>query len=421
MNCSLQQRGAATLGITLLLLFIVMLVAGIANRNLIFEQRASANQWRSTQAFEAAEAGLEWAQAMLANDALIGADCKPDATAGNTTFRERLLDIDADTHAFSVRTWNDGGNVATLQAACVRSGDGWDCSCPREGHPLLDDPGATGAHPAFTISFVAVARAGQVQLVATGCDRLAADCLPGAPASETGRSTAHAQVTLGLLPALAAMPTAALTAVGAIDASGAMTLANTDARAGGVTAHAGGPIALAAAALETLPGLPVETSLAERDEMLAALDADHVSALFFSLDAARWQRLPGLQTIACPDDCGAALEDALGAGQRRIRITNGLRIAGPATLGSTERPVLLVVEGPLQLAGGVQIHGAVVHLAAAWDTSGTHDARIAGALIAAGNVIGDGTPTIAYDRAVLDRLHAEAGVLVRVAGSWRDF
>ncbi len=421
MNYSLQQRGAATLGITLLLLFIVMLVAGIANRNLIFEQRASANQWRSTQAFEAAEAGLEWAQAMLASDLLIGADCKPDATAGNTTFRERLLDIDADTHAFSARTWSDGGNVVALQAACVRSGDGWDCSCPREGHPLLDAPGTSGAHPAFTIRFVALARAGQVQLVATGCDRLAADCLPGAPESETGRSTAHAQIALGLLPALASMPTAALTAVGAIDANGAMTLANTDAPSGGVTAHSGGTIALTAATLETLPGVPVETSLAERDEMLATLDADRATVLFLGLTAARWQRLPGLQTITCPDDCRAALEDALGAGQRRIRITNGLQIAGPATFGSAERPILLVVEGPLQLAGGVQIHGAVVQLAAAWDTSGTHDARIVGAVIATGNVIGDGTPAIAYDRAVLDRLHGEAGVLARVAGSWRDF
>ena len=102
MNPAFRQRGAATLGITLLLLFVVMLVAGVANRNLIFEQRASANQWRSTQAFEAAEAGLEWAQAMLASDAAIGDACEPDAAPGNTAFRERFLAYDAETRAFTL-------------------------------------------------------------------------------------------------------------------------------------------------------------------------------------------------------------------------------------------------------------------------------------------------------------------------------
>ena len=160
------------------------------------------------------------------------------------------------------------------------------------------------------------------------------------------------------------------------------------------------------------------------DQLLAAHKANLET--FFGLSHKAFEGVEkivelNLQTITCPDDCRAALEDALGTGQRRIGITNGLQIAGPATLGSPERPILLVVEGPLQLSGGVQIHGAVVHLATAWDTSGTHDARIAGAVIATGNVIGDGTPTITYDRAVLDRLHGEAGVLVRVAGSWRDF
>ena len=44
----------------MVLFFIMSLVAAYASRNLIFEQRTSANNYRSTQAFEAAEAGLEW-------------------------------------------------------------------------------------------------------------------------------------------------------------------------------------------------------------------------------------------------------------------------------------------------------------------------------------------------------------------------
>src|SRR5204863_4630048 len=60
-----RQRGAAALITTLMLFFVMTLVAAFANRNHIFEQRASANQVRATQALEAADAGAEWAIAML--------------------------------------------------------------------------------------------------------------------------------------------------------------------------------------------------------------------------------------------------------------------------------------------------------------------------------------------------------------------
>ncbi len=69
----------------LLLFFIISLVAAYAGRSLIFEQRTSANQYRATQAFEAAEAGLEWALAML-NGGRISATCLPSANAGDKQF-----------------------------------------------------------------------------------------------------------------------------------------------------------------------------------------------------------------------------------------------------------------------------------------------------------------------------------------------
>lgn len=414
-------HGAATLGITLLLLVVVLLVAGFANRNLVFEQRTSANQWRSTQAFEAAEAGLEWAQAMLASDAAIGADCKPDATPGNTAFRERLLAWDADTHAFTPRSWNDGGKLVARQAACVRGADGWACSCPLDAAPALDAPPATGAHPAFAIRFAVADRAGHVRLQATGCDRFARECVAAAGESSAPGSTAHAQVTLALLPALAAVPAAALTARGAIGASGTMTLVNADPRDSGLTAHAGGPIALANATLRTLPDASAESSLAASDPALAAIAGDRVASRFLGVDAVRWQRLPGVQAIECAGDCSAALHAAVAAGHQRIRASGDAQLSGAAGFGTPERPILLVADGSLRIADGARIHGAVVQLAALCDTTGTHDARIDGAFVCAGSVIGDGAPAIVYDRATLARLNAQDGVFVRVAGSWRDF
>ncbi|MBP6778821.1 MAG: fimbrial assembly protein, partial [Piscinibacter sp.] len=91
-----HQRGAAALAVTVLLLFVMALAVGLAHRNLIFEQRSSANQLRSTRAFEAAEAGLAWAQTLLDRGGAIGADCSAaDAVPGDTSFRDRYLAFDA--------------------------------------------------------------------------------------------------------------------------------------------------------------------------------------------------------------------------------------------------------------------------------------------------------------------------------------
>ncbi len=423
MNIPLHQRGAAALGVTLLLLFVLTLMVGFASRNLIFEQRSSANQARSTQAFEAAEAGLQWAQAMLDSGTPIGADCEPSAAPGDTSFRERFLAYDAANQRFAPRTWDDAGTPVALQAACVLDENGWACSCPSASHPTLISPPATAGHPAFALRFVAAPRSGMVQLLATGCDHFAPACLPGSAAASSSGASASVQVLLGLLPALATRPIAALTARGDIAAEGALTLVNTDLAAGGLTAQAGGNIALPAATLITPPQAPAAASVASLDIQLAAADGERLLARWLGLDRDRWQQLPDTRHLACPADCSADLAQAIGpdAAHPLVWIAGDLQLDGPVAFGSAERPVLLVVEGQIRLSGGVQIHGAIVSLDATWDTSGSSDAQVHGALVALGNVVGDGTPTIVYDAGVLARLQGQRGSFTRVPGSWRDF
>lgn len=418
-----HQRGAAALTVTLLLLFVLTLVVGFASRNLIFEQRSAANQIRATQAFEAAEAGLEWAQALLDSDAPVDAHCQPSTAPDDLPFRERFLAYDAATQRFVPRTWSDHGTPVPLQAACVLTASGWSCSCPSAGHPVLDAPPATGTHPAFAVRFVGVPRNGILQLVATGCDHFAPACRPGVAGSTDGGASVRVQVLLGLVPALATVPVAALTALGNVAADGALALQNLDAGVGGLTVQAGGSITLPAAALQTLPGHATAASLAAYDAQFAGADADHLLTRLLGLDRARWQQLPGARKVACPAECSAELVQAIGAGTAHplVWIAGDLHLDGEVTLGSPTRPVLVVVDGRLRTGGGVTIHGVVVTRAANWETTGTANTRIHGALIALGNVVGSGTPAIAYDAAVLARLHAQAGSFARVPGSWRDF
>src|SRR5450432_1242918 len=130
-----EQRGAASLIVTMLLVFAMLIVVAYANRNVAVEARASANQYRSTQAFEAAEAGLEWVLAKLNEGTPIGDDCLPSSDPAAASFRDRQLRLGSA--GFVAATWDNAGTPAPLQAACVRTDTGWSCSCPSTGAPTL--------------------------------------------------------------------------------------------------------------------------------------------------------------------------------------------------------------------------------------------------------------------------------------------
>ena len=92
------QRGAAALGVTLVMLCALTIAAVATQRRHAGEVRAEAARGHAAHAHAAAEAGLEWATAML--------------NAPGTGFRERHLSIARDT-----------GGIAptTHRAACLRT------------------------------------------------------------------------------------------------------------------------------------------------------------------------------------------------------------------------------------------------------------------------------------------------------------
>lgn len=191
------QRGAATLTITLMLLVAMLLVMLAANRNLLIELRQSANQAEATAAFEATEAGLEWATAMLNSSERLGNDCRPSPLASQS-FRERHLDTDLP--EFSPRD---------LRPACVHGEDGWRCGCPDDAPADPLGAAAAAAGPAFALRLSRGPRPGVLRLAATGCSRWSGDCRPDGSGGDS--ATARSEVLLALQPALPAPPSTALT------------------------------------------------------------------------------------------------------------------------------------------------------------------------------------------------------------------
>src|SRR6218665_1164133 len=91
-----RASGGGSLAILMVLLLGATLVLLYANRAMMFEQRASAQQVRAALALQAADAGVAWTLAQLNQPHVIDAQCAPAAAAAaSATFAQRHLRSDA--------------------------------------------------------------------------------------------------------------------------------------------------------------------------------------------------------------------------------------------------------------------------------------------------------------------------------------
>jgi hypothetical protein len=424
------QRGAAALIVVMLLFFIVSLVAAYAGRNLIFEQKTSANQYRATQAFEAAGAGREWAVAML-NGGRIDANCAASTDVAQPSFRQRFLVIDSATGNYTPQTWPDASTPERLRPSCVRSDTGWNCSCPQAAEPTLVSPAGAGIYPAFRVCFEAVnpPQPGVVRVVATGgtsftiIDR---PCQEGGEGT-AGDAAASVSVVVGLSSALASPPMAAVTAGGNLSnvaGTTELTLVNTDPAANGLTANLGGSLPSWPFDLSrvTVPGSSISRSSVENDAALAALSPQQLFTSVFRIHPDTFKNQPAAVVLNdCAATCRNKLLEAVEANPGRIVWVHGdLALESALDLDTVDPPALIVASGNVNIYARARIRGVLVSLGQISNYAA--DTRIHGAVVAAGNVQNFGTgTTIEYDPAVVKQLRLAGGSLVRVPGSWRDF
>ncbi|MEO7337314.1 MAG: hypothetical protein ABIV63_12095 [Caldimonas sp.] len=415
------QRGVIALPLVMLVFLAMVLGIGYASRNLLFEHRASANQYRSTQAFEAAEAGLEWTIAQLSKNAAVGADCLPTAAPAATSFRQRYLRLDPSSGIVSPTTWLRNGASAPLQPACVRDGETWNCACPDAGDPVLGAPGGPAIAPAHSVLLEDVGRAGLLRVVSNGCTRLGGNCAGGTPPAD---ATARVEVLVGLLPALRTPPVAALTVRGLVDADGAAFGAhNADPQSGGIAILAGGSVRAALAHLTGPAGGAEPGRVVAGDASLANLTAARFFVSYFGLDKVTWSAQPIVDPVSCSGNCVASVLARIDSSREFsiVHIDGDLLLEGPATLGSADRPLLIVASGQVTLRGAVALTGVLYGASVEWVGGATAGASVEGALISEGDFRSDASPEIRYSAQVLERFRTRAGTYARVAGSWKDF
>lgn len=434
--CYRRQRGAVALVVAMVLLFGMTLVLFFMGRGMVFEQKASANQYRSTRAFEMAEAGLEWATAMLNNPAVLNTSCA--AGAGAVNFLDR----------YAPRVAGDYTPPANARAGCRLAVNGTlTCSCPAAGTaPNL----GTATDGKFTVRVEdEPADPAAVRLTAWGCTNNAStDC--SAATGGAGDATAVAQVTLKLRPILRAVPAAALTTGGWAQVCGSFNIVNTSAGANGYLVNSGGETQIGGTytslvggesdpgwptcgggggqTLTTVPGTPIAAAMATEDSSLSSISgsSEAMFAAFFGTTLSQYRESPSTCTLPDAGNGWAADRDGLAAAYssgRRCRnfwINGDLGVSGNISLGSSADPVVIASSSDMTFNGTIDIYGVVFSDSADWNDLGTGTSRIYGAVISRVNYRNNGDGRIEYDIDALSNVRAQ-GRLVRVPGTWRDF
>lgn len=414
-----RARGIATLATLMLLLLSALLAAAWAQRSALNEIRSAGNQLHAAGALEAAEAGLEWTQAMLNAGHKIDTACQPSTAAEGSNFRGRYLQPADASGRFAPR--EPGGPGLRQKISCARAATAWTCSCPEHGAPALSIR-SDGNVPAFLVEFAAGSRPGSLEVQAVGCSHAARPCL--ADAADRADASVRLRVTLALLPTLANAPAASLTSIGSIVAGpAALGLHNADALSGGLAAHAGAGIVGSALRLGTAPGASQATAVVSGDPDLASLTPGQFFSRHFGIDPLQWRFQPGVRRLSCRSSCSAELLAMLesNADVARIAVDGDLRVEHGLRIGRRERPVVLVIDGDLLIEGPAQIHGLVHARNMRWDGVAVDGGGLLlGAVTLTGGYAGDAAADLVYDPMLMSRLQRQSGTWVRVPGSWRD-
>lgn len=177
-----RSRGLATLAIVLALMLLAAGITASSQQAMRAEGAGVSSFVHGVRAFEAAQAGLDFAFAVL-NAGALDARCQPDPSPSDGSGAGR---------------WAAQVSLGPVHALCVHGSGRWHCRCsvtagetpaPPEklASALLAELGGGPDRPAVSFLVRAQLEPGttQVSLQALGCSPAGAPCLPGAAAGSS--------------------------------------------------------------------------------------------------------------------------------------------------------------------------------------------------------------------------------------------
>ena len=426
------QRGTATLISTMVILMLMTMVVFFANGSVMFDRKTASNLYRSTRAQEAAQAGLDWALANLNSYQRITATCTASAVGTDRSFRDVYLDPDGNGNyqTNAAGTYTNPFSLSTPM--CTFNAGVWSCGCPLVSGTATTVPACSSDEgcPTFRVGFLPVyPNAATPTVPDPTMVKIAVNACTNNPCNTTGaNSVSDATVLITqvvkLLSGLSSLPAAAITAKGNVDfGSNAITATNTDPASNGITINAGGSITgfLNTSTLHSLPGTPPTASLVDSDTSLSVLTDDQMFMTYFGMTKDQFKTQATTTVVSCSGVCTSQMATAVDAGARTIWVEGNMTLNANAVYGSPTSPIVLVVNGNIELRGTMTIYGVVYCQNSTWDNTGGGNAQVFGAAISEGNFTATGTPDPTYDPNVLKNLNRTTGDFGKVPGAWRDF
>lgn len=432
-----RQRGAATLVVVMVLFLVMALLAAYANRSLMFEQRIAGSYYRASMAQEMAEAGIEWTVAML-NGSAIDDNCAPVATGG-TRFVDKYLNVSAEDRAITSKITPPSSGRAPLAVDCSSDGTSLTCRCPapntRAAQPATALSGALIPTFGAALGTDTVTRYGSFLVDGYGCTDSSIDNCSSADSEARSQKTAATilqKTSIAYIGAVPSSPAAPLIVKGILTTSGAggLGLHNTDpSSAGLLVVSSGPPPALNDDRMDSVPGTPPDRARAFGDLSLQNLVNQGTNGNirffrnFMGMAPARYPKHPAAHAVTCASaaDCGTDLVNAFNAGKRLLTIDGLMGINANVSIGTVAAPVLIVVNGNVDITGPMELNGMLVVLGSLTWTNNTPTASIInGMVLVQGDMIANGRMDIVYQQSIANELRNRLGSYVRVPGGWID-
>jgi hypothetical protein len=385
----IQQKGSSLI-VTLIFIAAMTLIVLYTAKVSVIEQKMSGNSYRSSQSFEAANAGIEMMTSALLQTMI---DTNGDGAA------------DSDLH---FDTNNDGNFDQAL--------------------PLVNQISAAGSSDKFTISFSDLAQSTPVSLSHV--------LVTSAGISQDGRAASIIQQEFAALPTLATLPLTTLTAKGSVTLNGSSSLKNTDIDPDFVVIRAGGATTLSANIIGSDGSrlLSSSSSVQQSDSSLPS-DSNTFFRLFFSQSKGVIKPLAQHLIQLTGDGVfnGQSLSNRVGrqtgsviwidglsadGSRKKVVLNGGTKIGINAS--NNIKPVIIVIENAssIEITGNVEIYGLLYIIG---DFNATSSAfSLTGGLVVEGNLTQNSGIDLKYDANILEQLRG-VGRLAKLPGSWSDF
>lgn len=361
------QQGAATLIISVMLLVTITLIVVFAANYNVMQQKVTSNSYQNNQAYEAAEAGLEF---------------------GIVYLKQNSATILANPVSGYIPAYT---NAATQNVALANNST-------------------------FTIAYANPVANNYNLITITST---------GTSSDSTSTRTMSQKVQLGSL--LSTPPTVPLITKGSVTMSGNAVISNPN---GGSTINSSSTIGFSGNSKTTVAGGVTGSNssitgadLTQNNATTAAMSNQTFFQTYFgSTQSAVQATVAHSYSNSTTTSYNSILNGMTGTSIWIDQTGGQANISGNTVIGSAANPVLMIVNGNLDISGNAIVYG-FIYVIGGVATDLTGNAKIYGGVVSTDALSLSGNTLITFNTAVLTAIQTQAGMgyFAKVPGAWKDF